>query len=91
MNTDLTDKYNRLTERTIGAFYKVYNKLGYGFLEKIYEKSLFIELRKFGLSVQSQAAIQVFYDNDLVGEYFADLLIENKLIVEIKAAKRLQL
>ena len=69
----------------INCYYKVYNTLGFGFLEKIYQKSLEIELRKSGLIVESQYPIKVYYDNSIVGEYYADIFVESKIIVEIKA------
>ena len=92
MNTDFQDsKYKSLTEKIIKIFYKVYNELGYGFLEKVYENAMMIEFAKEGVSALSQFAIKVFYDNKVVGEYFADFLVDNKVIVEIKAAKNLAL
>jgi len=88
MDADLEDyKYSELTERIIKAFYTVYNILGYGFLEKVYEKALLLELKKQDLQAVSQKSIKVFYDNEIIGEYFADILVEDKVIVEIKAAK----
>lgn len=78
-----------LTAMVIQAFYTVYNALGYGFLEKVYENALAIELRRHGLRVQQQAPIKVFYAGQVVGEYFADLLVEDKVIVELKAAEAL--
>ena len=88
MNTDFQDfKFVELTEKIIRAFYNVYNRLGYGFLEKVYENSMIIELKKVNLSVKSQFPIKVFYNDEIVGEYFADLLVEDKVIVEIKATK----
>ncbi|ACM19172.1 PDDEXK_3 family protein [Geotalea daltonii FRC-32] len=82
-------KYKDLTEAVIGAFYRVYNALGYGFLEKVYENALLVELKKLGITVISQHPIQVFYDGNVVGEYFADLLVQDCIIVEIKAARAL--
>ncbi len=82
-------KHAELTEKIIAAFYKVYNTLGYGFLEKVYENALVIELRKQALEVVAQAPITVFYDDTVVGEYFADLLVAKAVIVELKAAKDL--
>jgi GxxExxY protein len=82
-------KYKELTEKVIQIFYKVYNTLGYGFLEKVYESSLIIELKKAGIAAIPQTPIKVLYDGDVVGEYFADILVDNKVIVEIKAAKQL--
>ena len=89
MNADYTGKHKELTEKIIKVFYKVYNKLGYGFLEKVYENAMMIEFMKENIPVVSQYAIKVFYENKIVGEYFADILVDNKVIVEIKAAKTL--
>ena len=76
-----------LTEAIIQAFYTVYNALGYGFLEKVYENALLLELRRRGLQVEQQAPIKVYYAGQVIGEYFADLLVEGKVIVELKAAE----
>lgn len=76
-----------ITDKVIRAFYNVYNTLGYGFLEKVYENSMLLELIEMGLSVQKQFPIDVFYKEKLVGSYFADLVVENKIIVELKAAE----
>ena len=90
MNADLQDfKYKELTEKIISAFYSVYNTLGYGFLEKVYENALVIELNKLNLKARAQTPIKVLYDKQVVGEYFADMFVEEKVIVEIKAVKRL--
>ena len=80
-------KHKDLTDKIIQAFYDVYNKLGYGFLEKVYENALVIELRKVDIPVVPQSPIRVYYDEKIIGEYYADLLVDNKVIVEIKAAK----
>ena len=77
--------YQDLTSKIIAAAFKVHNTLGSGFLEKIYENSLMIELTKAGLKAQQQARITVFYDGQPVGEYLADLFVENSIIVECKA------
>ena len=82
-------KYSEITNLIIGAFYNVYNNLGYGFLEKVYENSMIIELRKLGLNCTKQYPISVFYDNTVVGEYFADIIVENCIILELKAAENL--
>ena len=82
-------KHAEITDKIIAAFYKVYNTLGYGFLEKVYDNAVVIELRKQGLEVISQAPITVFYEDNVVGEYFADLLVANAVIIELKAAKDL--
>lgn len=70
----------------IKAFYNVYNKLGYGFLEKVYENSMMIELKKLGLNCQKQCPIEVFYDEINVGQYFADIIVNGCVIIELKAA-----
>jgi GxxExxY protein len=69
----------------VQAFYRVYGTMGYGFLEKVYENALSIELRLRGFEVRKQEPINVHYLGEVVGEYFADLLVEDCLIVEIKA------
>lgn len=79
--------HKEITEVVINSFYTVDNSLGYGFLEKVYENALAHELKKRGLRVQQQMPIQVYYDGELVGEYFADLLVEDKVILELKAAE----
>ena len=78
---------NQITETIIAAAYQVTNTLGVGFLEKVYENALYYELRKQGLSVEQQKTIKVRYDGVDVGEYFADLLVENQVLVELKAVK----
>ena len=84
----MTDNYKHsdITELVIRAFYNVYNKLGYGFLEKVYENSLLIECKKLGLNCHVQTPIEVFYDNKVVGFYIADMIVNQFVIVEIKAA-----
>jgi len=90
MNADNEDfKYKELTEKIIKIFYTVYNKLGYGFLEKVYEKAMMKELKKEDIPAVSQYAITVVYEDEIIGEYFTDILVDNKVIVEIKAAKSL--
>ncbi len=81
-------KHKELTGEIINAAHTVHNALGYGFLEKVYHKSLFIELRKRGYSVESEKPIEVRYNNQVVGDFFADLLVENKVVVEIKATDK---
>jgi len=81
-------KHKELTGEIINAAHTVHNELGYGFLEKVYHKSLFIELSKRGYSVEFEKPIEVRYDNQIVGEFFADLLVENKVVVEVKAADK---
>ncbi|TSA28557.1 GxxExxY protein [bacterium] len=76
---------SELTEEIISCFYKVYNTLGYGFLEKVYENAMKIELEKKGFSIESQKSIQVIYTGEIVGNYFADIIVNNMIILEIKA------
>lgn len=78
-----------ITEKIIGAAYKVANTLGAGFLEKVYENALAIELKKSGLSVKQQYSLPVYYEDELVGNYFADLFVEDSVIVELKAVREL--
>lgn len=78
-----------ITEKIIAAFFEVYNILGYGFLEKVYENSLIIKLKKNGFSVEKQKKIKVYFEGHIVGEYFADLIINSKVIIEIKAVEKL--
>jgi len=91
MNMSITDNYKHsgTTEKIIKAFYKVYNTLGYGFLEKVYENALFIELSSMRLLVEKQKQIHVYYEGKEVGQYFADLLVDGNVIVELKAAESL--
>ena len=80
---------NELTERIIGCAFAVSNKLGCGFLEKVYENSFMIELAKNGLEAKQQVPIEVTYDGFIVGDYTADILVEDKVILELKAVKEL--
>ena len=88
MNAD-EDRLNEITEAIIGAAFTVSNTLGSGFLEKVYENALALELRSLGLNTVQQAPIEVLYRQQCVGEYFADLLVENSVIVELKAIQKL--
>ena len=85
MNADL--KHKNLTDAILCCFYTVYNILGYGFQEKVYENALQHEITKRGLSAMTQSPISVYYDGKLVGEYFTDLTVEKLVIVEIKAVR----
>jgi GxxExxY protein len=89
MHTD-EEMLNQVTERIIGCAFKVANVLGCGFSEKVYENAMVHELRKSGLSVQQQKAVTVTYDGIVVGEYLADLLVEEKVLVELKSARALE-
>lgn len=79
--------HEELTNVIIKTFYEVYNELGYGFLEKVYQNSLFLELRNKGFKVEAQKKISVYYKGIEVGEYYADLIVEDLVILELKAAE----
>ncbi|MBI4648545.1 MAG: GxxExxY protein [Bacteroidia bacterium] len=87
MNTNYL--HSDITNLIIKAFFNVYNTLGFGFLEKVYENALIIELKKLGLIVANQVPIEVFYDGEKVGLYFADIIVNNCVIIEIKAAENI--
>jgi GxxExxY protein len=82
-------KHSEITGNIIKHFYKVYNELGYGFAEKVYENSLRIELTNLGYDVRQQRPVNVFYHGTLVGEYFADILVNNSVIIELKSVESL--
>ena len=79
-------KHQDKTEKIIQAFYKVYNNLGYGFLEKVYQKALVIELTKMGFDCKTEYPVRVFYEGTQVGDYRADVIVDDCIIVENKAA-----
>ncbi|WP_426091982.1 GxxExxY protein [Flavobacterium sp. DSR3-2] len=78
-------KHKELTDGILKTFYEVYNELGYGFLEKVYQNSMYIELKNKGYQVEAQNKIKVYYKGTEVGEYYADLIVENLIILELKA------
>lgn len=80
---------DKLTENIIACAYKVHNTLGAGFLEKVYENAMMIELRKQGIDARQQENIKVYYEGEIVGDYFADIIVENEIIVELKAVEKL--
>ena len=82
-------KYEEITEKIIQAFYKVYNTLGYGFLERVYLNALFIELVAMGFKVEKEKKILVYYFGKVVGDYNADLIVEEVIAVELKAIEAL--
>ncbi len=82
-------KHTEITEKIIKAFYNVYNELGSGFLEKVYENAMLIELKKFELFYENQEKINVYYDKKLIGDYYADIVVDNKVIIELKAIKQI--
>ena len=81
--------HSEITGKIIKAFFKVYNTLGYGFLEKVYENGLILELEEMGLNAVKQHPIKVFYNGKEIGEYFADIIVENSVIIELKAVDKL--
>lgn len=81
--------YKNVTDSILKAYYAVYNQLGYGFIEKVYQNSMYFELKSLGYKVEAQKQIKVYFKNQLVGEYYADLLVEDKVIVELKACELL--
>ncbi len=85
----MEERLEKITERIIGCSYTVSNTLGAGFLEKVYENALVHELRKNGVAVQQQHPIKILYDGEIVGDFTADLLAENEVLIELKAAKAL--
>ncbi len=89
MGTRFTMQYEELTEKIIGCAYRVYNKMGFGFLESVYEKCLLIELKKEGLQAESQKDIAVNYENEVVGEFKADIVVEDTIILELKSVKQI--
>lgn len=79
--------HKKITEDIIKVYYEIYNELGFGFLEKVYQNSMYFELKSRGYKVEAQKPIKVYFKNELVGEYYADLLIEDKIIIELKACE----
>ena len=82
-------EHGEITEKIIGCAYRVYNKMGFGFAESVYENCLMIELGKAGLEFESQKPVTVWYEGKNVGDFFADLLVENEVIVELKSVRHL--
>ncbi len=78
-----------LTERIIGCAFRVYNKMSFGFMESVYEKCLLIELQKADIAAESQKHITVYYDDRPVGEFIADIFVENQIVVELKSVQNL--
>ena len=82
-------KHTEITQQIINGFYAVYNTLGYGFLERVYVNALMLELRRLGLQAVQEVDIDVYYNGQAVGEYFADLVVNGLVIVEVKAVRTL--
>lgn len=87
---NMDEDNNKLTESIIGCAFKVSNTLGIGFLEKVYENALVIELNVASLKCEQQKPIPVIYRGVVIGEYFADILVDSRVIIEIKAAKAIE-
>ena len=81
--------HQELTRQIIGIYYHVYNELGYGFLEKVYHNAFAIELTTRGYKIEKHKKVSVFYKNEIVGEYIPDILVDDKLIIELKCAENL--
>ena len=82
LHTDITGKI-------LKAYFNVFNQLGYGFLEKVYENAMLIELKSFGLNCEKQNPIKVYYNEQIVGDYYADIIVEDKVIIELKAVENI--
>lgn len=87
--TDADFLFKEETDEIIGAFYKVYRSLGYGFLERVYQNALFFELLRRGFKCEAQHPINVYYEDQLVGEYIADIIVNEHIILELKAVNEL--
>jgi GxxExxY protein len=90
IKSDKNFLHAELTDKIIACAYDVYNQLGFGFSEKAYENSMMIKIAQKGLTAFQQALVNVFFEKQLVGEFFSDILVENKVIVELKAISTLQ-
>ncbi len=89
MNTDKELKHKEISNKILKAFYKVYNVFDYGFLEKIYEKAMMIELNKLGLNCNNQS-VKVYYEEEVIGNYIADIIVEDKILLETEINKILK-
>jgi GxxExxY protein len=82
-------RYEDITHKIIGAAYQVFNQLGFGFLESVYQKAMVIELAKKDLIVESEKPLKVFYDGQVVGDFYIDLFVENTVVVELKSVQNI--
>jgi len=82
-------EFSDLTERIIGCAYKVYNTLGFGFFESVYENALMIELKKAGFNLENQKPIKVYYEEEIVGNFKADIIVDDLIIVELKSVQNI--
>ena len=89
MDDDKNFPQKDISYKVIGAAFAVYNELGYGLLEKVYEKALIIELRNSQIEAESQSALKVFYEGEVVGDYFADIVVDGKLPIELKTCQNI--
>ena len=80
---------DNITQKIIGSAYTVYNQMGFGFLESVYHKAMLIELTKNGLKVESDRPLEVYYDNQIVGKFFADLFVDDHVVVELKSVQKI--
>lgn len=80
-------KNEEITHKIIGCAYKVYNNLGFGFLESIYQKALVVEFAKIGLSFEVEKPLKVHYEDHIIGDFYLDLFVENEIIVELKSVQ----
>ena len=90
MNTNEKEiLYKELSYKIIGLAIEVHNKLGYGFLEKVYENAMMILFRREGMQAKQQAAITIYFEGEVVGDYSADIIVEDRIILELKAVERI--
>ncbi len=89
INTDQEMKHEELTQKIIGVFYEVYNELGHGFLESVYEKAMAIAFHEKGIIFEQQVEIPVWFHGQRAGIFFADIVVENTVILELKAVRSL--
>jgi len=82
-------EYEELTHKIIGCAYKVFNELGFGFLESVYKKAMVIELTKNNFKVESEKPLKVYYDDQIVGDFYIDLFVEDFIVVELKSVQEL--
>ncbi len=82
-------EHKELTEKAIGCAYRVYNKMGFGFLESVYEKCMLIELSRAGFKAESQKPITVYYEDEVVGEFVADIIVNDTAILELKSVRQI--
>ena len=82
-------EYEELTHKIIGSAYKVFNRLGFGFLESVYKKAMIIELSKNGFKVEEEKPLKVHYDGQVVGDFFVDLFVQDAIVIELKSVQNL--